>query len=618
MNTYHEQGGVYRQRTKRQIQLGRAGASNTGIRQRFAACLAAGFLLAVALPSHAQCQGCGTLVNAFVAGETWTAANSPYCVVSDVFVVGLTIESNVVVKFCSNYVFEVAGQLQVKGTSNAPVLFTPQDPAIGWKGILFSDALPGSFFNHAIIEGSKQGGVRINNTPPAFTNCVIRNNTTPGYGGGIYGALSGSPLVMQGCPITNNVATGGQGGGLWVSGSCALTRCMVADNRTTANFYEYGAGIFASGSCSLRNCVISKNATSATGVNIRGSGVCLGAGSLQMANCLVLTNGNPSIAGEGGGVAVGAPYITGPSAFIVNCIFSGNAHSTLYEDDGALALVNCTLAANRGVAFSSMRGSISVSNSIVYYNNGGGDQTPQYCVATFAYSDVQGGVRSGPGNISYNPSFCPQSQALILGSPCIDAGNPDQAYNDVCLDNSFCTTSAHGTVRNDMGAYGGPGACNWLAGDAPGIFTQPQSQSSCLGQTATFTVTATGSLPLTYHWYFNGALLSGQASNRLALANLHTSNSGPYAVVVANAFGSVTSAPANLLVQDACVDLHMYAGLDISGQAGRTYVLSYVNDLDNTNWTALATNTLGGSSWFYLDMESAFQPKRFYKVKLGQ
>jgi hypothetical protein len=614
MNTYHEQRSVYRLESKRQIKSGRAEVSPTGIRQRLAAWLAAGLLLAASPPALAQCPGCGTQVNPYVVGETWTAANSPYCVVSDVFVVGLTIESNVVVKFCSNYVFEVAGQIQVKGTSNAPVLFTPQDPAIGWKGILFSDALPGSFFNYAIIEGSKQSGVRINNTPPSFTNCIIRNNTTPGFGGGIYGALSGSPLVMRGCLITNNVATDYQGGGLWLSGSSTLSRCTIADNRieyggSYSTIVSLGAGIFTSGNCSLQNCVVTRNAASITWRE-SGGGVYLAGGSLQMANCLVLTNGNGSVFGYGGGLSAGIA-----KASVANCIFTGNAHSAVFGSGGAIAFVNCTLVANQQQGLDSSGASIAVSNTIVYYNNGGGSQFADF-LTTFAYSDVQGGVRPGPGNISYNPSFCPLSQALILGSPCIDAGNPDPAYNDVCLDNSFCTTSAHGTVRNDMGAYGGPGACNWLAGDAPGIFTQPQSQSSCLGQTATFTVTATGSLPLTYHWYFNGALLSGQTSNRLTLANLQTSNSGPYAVVVANAFGSVTSAPASLLVQDACVDLHMYAGLDIAGQAGRTYVLSYVNDLNRTNWTALATNTLGGSNWFFLDMESPFQPTRFYKVKL--
>ena len=43
----------------------------------------------------------------------------------------------------------------------------------------------------------------------------------------------------------------------------------------------------------------------------------------------------------------------------------------------------------------------------------------------------------------------------LENSPCIDAGNPDPQHNDVCLPPSL------GTVRNDMGAHGGPSACEW-------------------------------------------------------------------------------------------------------------------------------------------------------------
>jgi hypothetical protein len=579
--------------------------------------------LAAAGPALAQCPDGGTPVSPFVLNETWTAASSPYCVTSDVFVVGLTIESNVTVKVCGNYVFEVAGRLQVNGASNAPVVFTPQDPSNGWKGILFSDAVPGSYFNHAIIEGAKQSGVRITNTPPAFTNCIIRNNTTMGTGGGVCAKVPNYQLVLQGCIITNNMAPSSGGGGIWVDGPAAFTRCVFGGNRARTGgglslwgssvlthctiagnsasadpFTADADGIYAVGNCSMRNCLITGNGLGGTSEGT----VYFDGGTLQMANCLVATN-------AGGGLRLGSG-----SATVANCIFASNGGVAVLVNSALTAVVNCTLIANQRQGLDSGDSPTTVSNSIVYFNNAGGTQVSG--AASFAYSDVQGGVRPGPGNISYNPALCSQSLALILGSPCIDAGTPDPSYNDVCLDNNFCTLAAHGTVRNDMGAFGGPGACNWLAGEAAGIFTPPQSQSSCLGQSVTFTVAATGSPPLAYQWYFNGGLLAGQTRSSLALSGLEGSNSGSYAVVVSNVFGSATSAPANLEVYDACVDLRMYAGLDIAGQAGRTYVLSYVNDLANTNWSFLATNTLGTSNWFYLDMESPFQPKRFYRVNL--
>ncbi len=96
-------------------------------------------------------------------------------------------------------------------------------------------------------------------------------------------------------------------------------------------------------------------------------------------------------------------------------------------------------------------GAITVQNCILYFNNANGAQiagTP-----TVTYSDVQGGF-AGTGNINFNPVFANTNDfRLIAGSRCIDAGNPDAAYNDTCLPPSL------GTARNDMGAWGGPGAC---------------------------------------------------------------------------------------------------------------------------------------------------------------
>ncbi len=48
---------------------------------------------------------------------------------------------------------------------------------------------------------------------------------------------------------------------------------------------------------------------------------------------------------------------------------------------------------------------------------------------------------------------------------------------------------------------------------APSITTQPASQTVTAGQTATFSVTATGTAPLSYQWQKNGAAISGATSS---------------------------------------------------------------------------------------------------------
>jgi hypothetical protein len=62
-------------------------------------------------------------------------------------------------------------------------------------------------------------------------------------------------------------------------------------------------------------------------------------------------------------------------------------------------------------------------------------------------------------NIYQAPSFLSLNDFhLAPDSLCIDAGTPDTAYCDLCLSNS----PSQGTQFPDLGAYGGPDACNWL------------------------------------------------------------------------------------------------------------------------------------------------------------
>ena len=249
---------------------------------------------------------------------------------------------------------------------------------------------------------------------------------------------------------------------------------------------------------------------------------------------------------------------------------------------------------------------VTILNSILWGNS------PSQLNGAFAvtYSDVMGGV-TGTGNIDRNPSLFPGGFYVLAGSPAIDAGNPAPAYNDVC----FSEGLSKGSSRNDMGAGGGPGACGFAADSAPVIAAQPQSQSACLGQSATFTVSATGTEPLRYQWHLNQTPLSGQTNATLTIASLQASHAGAYTVKISNDAGSVTSNPAHLTLGDGCLDIQMVAGLTVSGLPGATYVISYTTDVaPPQTWLPLATNTLSGNQWFFADRESPASVKRFYRA----
>jgi subtilisin family serine protease len=84
---------------------------------------------------------------------------------------------------------------------------------------------------------------------------------------------------------------------------------------------------------------------------------------------------------------------------------------------------------------------------------------------------------------------------------------------------------------------------------APSITSQPQSTSVVAGQTATFSVTATGTGPLTYQWRKNAVAISGATSNSYTTPPAAAADNGAtFSVVVTNAQGSVPSSNATLTV----------------------------------------------------------------------
>lgn len=83
----------------------------------------------------------------------------------------------------------------------------------------------------------------------------------------------------------------------------------------------------------------------------------------------------------------------------------------------------------------------------------------------------------------------------------------------------------------------------------PVITTQPAGQAVVAGQTASFSVTATGSAPLSYQWRENGSTISGATLASYTTPVTTTADNGAqYSVAVSNSAGSVTSNAATLTV----------------------------------------------------------------------
>ncbi len=87
------------------------------------------------------------------------------------------------------------------------------------------------------------------------------------------------------------------------------------------------------------------------------------------------------------------------------------------------------------------------------------------------------------------------------------------------------------------------------SGIAPSITQiQPSSLTTNQGATVQFTVTASGTPPLTYQWYDPNNNLLGSTSNVLILSNVQQSQAGQYTVVVNGGYGNPASATASLTI----------------------------------------------------------------------
>ncbi len=117
---------------------------------------------------------------------------------------------------------------------------------------------------------------------------------------------------------------------------------------------------------------------------------------------------------------------------------------------------------------------------------------------------------------------------------------------------------------------------NTASNTAPSITSQPSDLTVTAGQTATFSVQATGSGTLTYQWQKASTAIAGATSSSYTTAATTSSDNGSqFTVAVSNSFGSVTSNAATLTVTAA--------------GSSATDVLTYHNDIARTGQNLMET-----------------------------
>jgi hypothetical protein len=87
---------------------------------------------------------------------------------------------------------------------------------------------------------------------------------------------------------------------------------------------------------------------------------------------------------------------------------------------------------------------------------------------------------------------------------------------------------------------------------APAITTQPAGKTVSVGQSASFSVAVMGTAPMNYQWMKNGAAITSATSATYSTPVATTADNGAkFSVLIRNAAGNVTSAPATMTVKSA-------------------------------------------------------------------
>ena len=196
------------------------------------------------------------------------------------------------------------------------------------------------------------------------------------------------------------------------------------------------------------------------------------------------------------------------------------------------------------------------------------------CVALFAvlsFAGCTGVVNSADPSSSSTPasiSAPPASQTVTEGQAAIFSvqatGSAPLSYqwrkNGVNISgaatSSYTTPPATSTddgtkfdvvVSNPVGSATSPAATlsvKAAASDSPKITTQPANRTVTAGQTANFSVVATGTPTPTYQWRKNSTHISGATSASYTTpATTSTDNGARFDVVVTNSAGNVALAP---------------------------------------------------------------------------
>jgi hypothetical protein len=343
------------------------------------------------------------------------------------------------------------------------------------------------------------GGIFNNSGSLTIFNTRVVNNSATSAGGGIY--HGGGTLTLSDSTVGNNkvsridnIATGG---GIWNGATATLNHTLVERN-TVVSKDSYGGGIYNNyaSTLTLNNSSVSRNTISGA-LTVQGGAIsALNGGAVMINNSTVDGNSISCNAScndlQGAGILFNGPQTV---AKVMNSTISNNiivasnlgVGGGISASIGNLILANTTVSGNTapvgggGIYYGSSTTGITLTNTIVANNTSyqfgssppASDCSGSGAMTSLGYnligdtfgcnfislsSDQVGSVFSpiNPqlGPLQDNDGPAP-TQALLPGSPALDAGNPAQPGSGgaACLVTDQRGVSRPAGARCDIGAY---------------------------------------------------------------------------------------------------------------------------------------------------------------------
>jgi hypothetical protein len=209
---------------------------------------------------------------------------------------------------------------------------------------------------------------------------------------------------------------------------------------------------------------------------------------------------------------------------------NGTAISGATSASYAINNISASDAANYSVLVTAGCGALTSSNALLTVNAATVITTQPtaltVCQGNVANFAVAG---TGTGTLTY--------QWLFNGNPISGATSSTYSDNNAQLADagnySVIITGSCGAITSNSVAL--------VVNAATSISTQPTDRQECVGQPATFSVTAAGTAPFSYQWRFNGSPISGATASTYSIPSPTIGNEGTYQVVVTGTCGTVNS-----------------------------------------------------------------------------